>query len=756
MKLKSIEIAGFKSFAKTTVLEFPSPIVAIVGPNGSGKSNIAEAIRWVLGEQSMKSLRGKRGEDLIFSGTPKASAMGKASVMLHFDNSSRTVPLDFDMVSLGRKIFRDGLNEYYLNGSQVRLRDIVELLAKIGLGETKHNIIGQGEVDRILLASSRDRRSMLEEALGLRVYQLKKKEAFRKLAETEENMKRVEDLVKEIAPHLKYLKNLKERAEQRGAYEGELREFQISYFSKVCAVLEEELKKIQTEDAPLNNHLKKIEEEIVLLQKDALGKEETAKKFSAIRELDITARAIDQKRVSYERELGRLEGKIEAETERSQKPIERIVDIPFVVGEIQRWHNAIHELLKSENIELINNDKPFVAPSLGRNENEFSFRSSLATIKKSLGEMDYGFKILLETIAKGKILENPTPSEFLKEFEKEKQKFQELIENLNSEAFAVRAKLQKEEEGYRAVQQDLRTLDRVMREKEEERSELRLQRERTRYEIDRIEKEKARVLSEMEYAGVGAEDANAGRVAFDSFSADELRKKIEKTKIRLEEIGGVDENTMKEYEATETRYAFLSQELSDMTSARVDLDHLIKDLDGTIERDFEDGFAKIQNEFQNYFKTIFGGGNAILRHEAVKPELDEEGNEIKSLQEDEKKAFGIEIDVDLPRKRIKSMAMLSGGERALTAIALLFAISAVNPPPFLVLDETDAALDEANSKLYADTLVELSKKTDLVIITHNRETMKQSDILYGVTMGDDGISKLLSLKLEEARQYANR
>ena len=729
MKLKSIEIAGFKSFAKTTVLEFPSSIVAIVGPNGSGKSNIAEAIRWVLGEQSMKSLRGKRGEDLIFSGTPKASAMGKASVTLHFDNSARAIPLDFDMVSLGRKIFRDGLNEYYLNGSQVRLRDIVELLAKIGLGETKHNIIGQGEVDRILLASSRDRRSMLEEALGLRVYQLKKKESFRKLAETEENMKRVEDLVKEIAPHLKYLKNLKERAEQRGAYEKELREFYISYFSKLCAMLDDELKKIQTEDAPLSNLLKKIEEGIIQLQKDTMGKEEIAKKFSAIRELDTAVRAIDQKRVGYERELGRLEGKIEAETERSQKPIERIVDIPFVVGEIRRWHNAVRELLKSESAELI---------------------------KKSLREMDHGFGGLLETIAKGKILENPAPPELLKEFEKEKQKFQELVESLNEEASVARVKLQKEEDGYRTVQQELRMLDRTMREKEEERSELRLQRERTRYEMERIEKEKARVLSEMEYVGISVEGVNTGGGVFDSFSTDELRKKIEKTKLRLEEIGGIDGGTMKEYETTETRYAFLSQELADLMSARADLDHLVKDLDSTIERDFEEGFAKIQNEFQNYFKTIFGGGKAILRHEAVKPEFDEEGNEMKFAEDDEKKAFGIEIDVDLPRKRIKSMAMLSGGERALTAIALLFAISAVNPPPFLVLDETDAALDEANSKLYADTLVELSKKTDLVIITHNRETMKQSEILYGVTMGDDGISKLLSLKLEEAGQYANR
>src|SRR3989344_1657892 len=151
MYLKKLEISGFKSFAKATILEFPSKITAIVGPNGSGKSNIKEAIQWVLGEQSMKSLRGKRGEDLIWNGSPQVPRMGKASVTLIFDNADKKIPLDFDEVVIGRKIFRDGLNEYYINNSQVRLKDVVELMARVGLGESKHNIIGQGEVDRVIL-----------------------------------------------------------------------------------------------------------------------------------------------------------------------------------------------------------------------------------------------------------------------------------------------------------------------------------------------------------------------------------------------------------------------------------------------------------------------------------------------------------------------------------------------------------------------------------------------------------------------------
>lgn len=733
MKLKSIEIAGFKSFARTTVLDFPTPVVAIVGPNGSGKSNVAEAIRWVLGEQSMKSLRGKRGEDLIFSGTPKASAMGKASVTLHFDNFDRKIPLDFDTVSLGRKIFRDGLNEYYMNGSQVRLKDIVELLASMGLGETKHNIIGQGEVDRILLASSKDRRDMLEEALGLRVYQLKKKEALRKLRETEGNMEKVESLVKEIAPHLKYLKNLKEKAEQRGVFEKELREFQVEYFSKVMASLDGELSGVYADDAPLSERMKSVEKDIIELQKGVAEKEEISKKFTAIRGLEERIRELDGQRGGYERELGRLEGKIEIEIERSQKPIERIVDMPYVVGEIKRWHDAVRRLLKEERIE---------------------------EVRVALSSMDSGFEHLLGVVAKGKILEKSPLSDLLEGLEKEKKKFQELLSNLNERSAALRAELEKEEAGYRNLQQEIRNLDRAVHEKEEERSALRLQRERARLEIERIEKEKSRCFTDMEYAGVGAADLRSPHDgAFGALSHEELRAKIEKVKVRLDEIGGVDAATLNEYTATEERHAFLSKEIEDLTQAKNDLYTLIKDLDEIIERDFERGFKRICEEFQNYFKIIFGGGKAILRHEVVKKEAneDEDGDgEAEDAEEEEGKAFGIEIEVDLPRKRIKSMTMLSGGERALTAIALLFAISAVSPPPFLVLDETDAALDEANSRLYAETLKELSEKTDLVIITHNRETMRQAGILYGVTMGDDGISKLLSIKLEDARQYANR
>ncbi len=205
MQLKKLQISGFKSFGKSTVLEFFHPISAIVGPNGSGKSNVAEAVAWVLGEQSLKSLRGKKGEDLIFNGSSVVPKTGKASVLLTFSGCG--VEGGFgEEISVSRTVYRDGANEYFLDNTRCRLKDVVELLGKMGIGTSRHHIISQGEADRILIATPKERKEMVEDALGLRIFQLKKEESLRKLQNTEGNINQAGLLQKEIQPHLKFLK----------------------------------------------------------------------------------------------------------------------------------------------------------------------------------------------------------------------------------------------------------------------------------------------------------------------------------------------------------------------------------------------------------------------------------------------------------------------------------------------------------------------------------------------------------------------
>src|SRR3989338_8625863 len=214
MLLKSVELSGFKSFAKKSAFQFTSAISAIVGPNGSGKSNVAEAFRFVLGEQSIKSLRGKRGEDLIWNGGKDAPRSNRADVKVIFDNSRRFLNIDFDEVSIERVVNRDSSNEYFINGSQVRLKDIVELLAHAHIGSSGHHIISQGEADRILGSSMKERREMIEDALGLKIYQYKRQESERKLEKTLSNLVQVESLRREVAPHLRFLKKQVEKLER--------------------------------------------------------------------------------------------------------------------------------------------------------------------------------------------------------------------------------------------------------------------------------------------------------------------------------------------------------------------------------------------------------------------------------------------------------------------------------------------------------------------------------------------------------------
>ncbi len=311
MRLTKLTLSGFKSFAKSTTFEFPAAASAIVGPNGSGKSNVAEAIRWVLGEQSMKSLRGKRGEDLIFNGSASAPRMGKAAVTLTLENRDHKIPLDYDEATLERKIFRDGTNEYYLEGSQVRLKDIVELLAKIGLGSSQHNIIGQGEVDRILAASARERRGILEEAIGLRLYQLRKREAERKLEETGENITQVSALLKEISPHLKFLKSQAEKAEKRETVHRELEDCVRAYVQSETAAVRDAQKRLAAETAPAKAKLQRLEREISTLALDTEDQKTGAGSADALQRKDRELRELESKRRELERELGRIEGRLE-------------------------------------------------------------------------------------------------------------------------------------------------------------------------------------------------------------------------------------------------------------------------------------------------------------------------------------------------------------------------------------------------------------------------------------------------------------
>jgi len=708
MRLKTLEINGFKSFAHKSVLEFDTPIVSIVGPNGSGKSNVVEAIRYVLGEQSMKSMRGKSGTDLIFKGSASLPRATRGSVTIYFDNtdkifkltndSGENIDLNYDTVSISRQVFPDGLNKYSLNGSEVRLKDINNLLASVNIGSSGHHIISQGEADRILNANSRDRKEMVEDALGLKIYQYKIKESERKLERTELNMKEVSMLRRENAPHLNFLKRQVEKFEKGKVMQEELLSLYGEYLNKESHYLSAEKERLSNKRATLSAEIKIIAPKIS--EETDADSEKGSKNIEELKQIEEKLNELRGKKSEMERRLGRLEGTIDAK-ENNVKVSGRCPLCGSVIGELGAEQA---EKLKSEEKEL---------KELKNSKSELVLE--IAQTEKSERENIKLVGVLKDAINK--------EMEALRDLEKEKFKFKVRHQELTSALELVH-----------------------IGEKD-----LKLRSEAFETEI----KEGAALLGERvrSYKDFKIDGG-------DSESQDELKKKIDRIKIRLEDAGlGSGTEIMKEFKEVSERDAFLAKEIEDLTRSMESLEKLIAELKEKIDTEFKEGVRKINVEFQNFFSLMFGGGKASLsiitenrRKKNVPAEL--EGETEPEDEEEIVPEQGIEINVSLPHKKVKELQALSGGERSLTSIAVLFAMSQVNPPPFLVLDETDAALDEANSRKYGDMLEKLSKHSQLIVVTHNRETMSRAGVLYGVTVGSNGASKLLSVKFEEATQIA--
>lgn len=750
MLLKSLEISGFKSFAKKTTLEFSASISAIVGPNGSGKSNVAEAFRFVLGEQSIKSLRGKKGEDLIFNGGKSLARQNRASVKLVFDNRAKVFPVDFDEITLERVVHRDSVNEYLLNGSQVRLKDITELLFSAHIGTSGHHIISQGEADRMLTASIKERRAMLEEALGLKTYQVKKEESERKLEKTAENIASVESLRREIAPHIRFLKKQVEKYEKSIALREELRDLYLTYFKIEDEYLRTEKLRIHDERKIPEDTKKAIVSEIYQIKEVLNKKDEHKKESDEIIDLQVKVSDARSKKEEMVRDSGKLEAEIsflsrairDEETKSRQNDQKTIL-----LSEVHTLKRAIDEYVEESE----------------RTEDVGILKSFIRKIKDSLGSF-------IETRASSSEEYEQKIAALANEREektREKAEIETSIAKLTQEEMHLRQKEQqikadmdkKKDDTFEA---EKRMLELMSREQEIENTlhSLRLEEERIKMQDEEFKRD-------LHEAGmlIGTEvlrfkDAMIPITQWESLQAErasqiERRKDLERKKIRLEEMGGGNgSEIMKEFNEVSERDQFLEKELLDLGQSSESLRTLITDLEQRIDTEFKEGLTKINKEFETFFSLMFGGGHAALKlvKEEKRKVLDEEEAEV--LEEPEETKEGIEIDVALPHKKTKGLVMLSGGERALTSIALLFAISQVNPPPFIILDETDAALDEANSKKYGDMIERLSAHSGLILITHNRETMSRAGIIYGVTMGNEGFSKLLSIQFEEAVSVA--
>ncbi len=752
MHLTRLELQGFKTFAKKTTLSFlpPSnercPITAVVGPNGSGKSNLADAIRWVLGEQSLKLLRGKESQDVIFSGSEGKGRAGFAEVSLSLNNEDNSMPIDYSQITITRRLYRDGTSEYLLNEGKARLQDIQLLLAQANVGQRSYSVVGQGMIDHILVSTPEERKAFFDDATGVKPFQLKRHEAILKLKRTHENLVDVEMLLREIEPRLRSLKRQAQRLEQRDEIEQHLHSLEAEHYGTQWWILVDQLEAVKQQFENADDKIKQERKELSDLEK-AAEKIETADAGpdTGLMKLQEAYRAVQKKQNTLRQEQFQTEKEIELTKVRAQSnwaPLP-LVQIIQEVDEVVKVAKMVKEL---------------------------------KTVKEIHEIID---QLLARSTTLRKKLERPNPDDI-----KPDPKLVQLLIDLKSQESGIHkelADLETRIDAYATQEKTERTelieMQKTLREKQRQIHLLENRRNELQIDLARYEERQQALTREMnEFMKERAVPVRSQRLDVRASTPHESDPyaEIQRLRYKLELIGGIDPEIMKEYEETRVRHEFLDGQVSDLHKAIRDTEKVIEELDEQIEKQAKALFGKINREFERYFKMLFGGGSCQLvkltrddiepEPEGVTPDRafadtgeEERGKEeviAKKLERHQDPVIGIDIQATPPGKKLKALNLLSGGERALTSIALISAIMAVNPSPFVLLDEVDAALDEANTIRFASILQELSQNSQFIIITHNRATMEQADVLYGVTMGNEGVSNLLSIHLEDVASGA--
>lgn len=894
MKLESVTLQGFKSFADKTEFDFTHDFTAVVGPNGSGKSNISDAMRWVLGEQSMKLLRSKSQSDLIFGGSTELSRLGMAAVEIKLDNSDGQFPVDYKEVVISRKLFRSGESEYTLNGAQIRLQDIIMMLAQANFGQKSYAVIGQGMITDFLNANPQERKVFFDEATGVREFQIKRDQAINKLIRAEDNLVQGEALMQEIYPHLQSLERQVKKLEKRENIEAELRTIQTQYYGwlwqslaqehadlkKVFAAkdaeivaLEDKIAQLQqksdviAQESSRSERYEKLQQEFneLLEQKGRLLKEQAVLKgkleieHQKQGELSLVwlirkEEEIEQDMQKHDSQMQQLQSQISREQNELareqqqlaaiQKDIEideaglgklkdqieretHAMTIPEVQtalrGIFDEHEEFIKELLQTDSLDafraiqlrgkkvlskfatfmdrLTNDERSALEVLQIELKRKQDALAKMIQDRSALQQRVNRLEVDVATTQKEAQLHQLQLDRLIEELQvlrTEKQDAEKGRDTNNKETeAAVHTELAEYEKRVNALDVDVEgvrsRIDAFNKQEEDKKTELvglqsemrSLQRSSThlRQEANTIEINIARIETrqediESEIVREVPEDLHSS--IFQYTSTEEIdrgatEKRMVSLQKQLEAIGTIDEATMDEYNETRERHEFLTNQTVDLDKTIKSLDTIIDDLDETIRKQFSRNFKKINDGFEDYFKVLFGGGSAKLtmlteteqekeKEEQAQAESGEQETEIPSQGEEhareligkkkkrERVISGIDVAASPPRKKVTNIQSLSGGEKSLVAIALLCSIIANNPAPFVVLDEVEAALDEENSEKLAAILKELSKQTQIVIVTHNRVTMRAADVLYGVTVGTDGKSHVLSVKLEEAEE----
>jgi len=876
MKFKKLEVVGFKSFADKTSFHFEDGLTGIVGPNGCGKSNIVEALRWCMGETSAKSLRGSGMEDVIFSGTTSRPSKNLCEVALKLENDNRLPQFkDMPEIEVRRKIEKDKGSKYYLNGREVRAKDIQILFADLSTGPHSPSMVSQGRVGSLVTAKPTDRRAILEEAAGISGLHVRRHEAELRLDAAENNLKKADDIMKQIENQLK---SLLKQAEEASKYknisneiqhlEAKLVYFQSKEVEKSILVAQEELGEVEDEISAVNidknfneNALKEESQKITPLrnenaqlnaklqrlnlefeqisEEEGRAKNEVEKIKKEIKQINIdidrekqiindsssnekrllnersdieetektSSEVEEQAEKDYKESLSELNKEQEVLNKLSEKIFSQIGGFEF--GVIKRKTSQLSSLidnislrLKTQSESTDNYDAPTLKGKIIEFYNEFkniedlikqiNFDLEAAEPQANLNS-DLTNKIKQEFLEKLKIVselqgkyasrlskyenlkqDSLKRKERLKNIDSEiknwidlknssEQKFKELnarlkgseevlteeeikpgtiaekkgtyvqnIENVKEDIVQINEQLTSKEDSVKLINQKLYDINGIVLGITE-----RKVRAQTIIEGLKDKKKEIELKSLSEFKHTLEELPNfAGIDIEEDIQANKIDNQIQKLKDQREKMGAVNLRADNETQELQDQIDRMMNDRKDLVQGIQKLKGSINDLNQKGRERLLDAFEKVSRKFNDVYTKLFAGGNARL----------------ELIESDDPLEAGLELLASPPGKKLQSITLLSGGEQALTAMALIFAVFLINPSPICILDEVDAPLDDANVTRFCALLDELSNVTDtkFVVITHHALTMSRMNRLYGVTMAERGVSQLVAVDLEKA------
>ena len=730
MQLKHIKLSGFKSFVDPTKISFPTNMVGVVGPNGCGKSNVIDAVRWVLGELSAKNLRGESMVDVIFNGSEKRKASGQCSIELLFDNSTAKIGgeyASFNEVSIKRVMTRDAQSDYFINNTKCRRKDVQDIFLGTGLGPSSYAIIEQGMVSKLVSAKPDELRTHLEEAAGVSKYRERRRETESRIKRTKENLSRVKDIRDEIARLIKRLENQAKAADKYNLLKQKKLNLELDKAIIFSIEAKNNRDDLQKKLDALNRDLKikNAESKTIQSQIDQFRtqNESVLNEYEVAQKNFYSIGAEIAKREANLQNINRSESETKESLQKAIQNLEKAKETEKNFDELSPSEKAMH-ILDS----IISTIEKFQIKNDNIGEKAIELKGLLTDIlniataqSKSLTDEYLSRQSDLE----GQISE----AEKLKlSIENEMKEFVGKSSEAESILISLRQKQSKFNDELRELENNKSISDLDSRSISENITNIRIELKTYEINLDNSNKK-------IKEAGIDIDSIEFSE--YKGITLDDLDNKLTDIETKIIRLGAINLAAPEEIEEESKRKEDLDNQYNDLTEALDKLTGAIKKIDQETKTIFKDSFDSVNVKLKEMFPKLFGGGVAEL-----------------TLTDDDALNAGVILMARPPGKKNSSISQLSGGEKALTALALVFAIFDLNPAPFCLLDEVDAPLDDLNTLRFIDMVEEMSKSVQFIFITHNKVSMERSDHLMGVTMQEAGVSRMVSVDVNQALELA--